>query len=137
MAGFAKIFEMVAYVRLNEHLVVHKILIPQQYGFQKGLSTEDAIYSLTNTILTAWNKKEYAVGIFWDIAKAFDCVDHDLLLIKLQYYGVQGLYLQWFKSYFQLRKQKVALNNVNNKSSSGWEKICYGVPQGSVLGPSL
>jgi retron-type reverse transcriptase len=137
MTGFAKIFEMVVYMRLKEHLAIHKILIPQQYGFQKALSTEDAIYSLTNTILTAWNKKEYAVGIFCDIAKAFDCVDHDLLLMKLQYYGVQGLYLQWFKSYFQLRKQKVELNNVNNKYSSDWERIRYGVPQGSVLGPLL
>jgi hypothetical protein len=122
MTGFAKIFEMVIFTRLNEHLVAHKILVPQQYGFQKGLSTEDAIYSLTNTILTAWNKKEYAVGIFCDIAKAFDCVDHDLLLIKLQYYGVQGLYLQWFKSHIQHRKQKVELNNVNNKNYSSWEK---------------
>jgi hypothetical protein len=58
-------------------------------------------YSLTNTILTEWNKKEYAVGIFCDKPKAFDCVDHDLLLMKLQYYGVQGLYLQWFKTLFQ------------------------------------
>jgi hypothetical protein len=76
------------YRRLNDHITTHKILLPQQFGFQKGLSTEEAIYKLTNIIHTAWNRKEYAVGIFCDVAKAFDCVDHELLLMKLQYYGV-------------------------------------------------
>jgi hypothetical protein len=78
ITGFAKVFEMVIYRRLNDHITMHKILFPQQFGFQKGLSTEDAIYKLTNVILTAWNRKECAVDIFCDIAKAFDCVDHEL-----------------------------------------------------------
>jgi hypothetical protein len=66
-------------------------------GFRRGRSTEDAIYKLTNIVLTAWNNKHYITGIFCDIAKAFNCVSHELLL-KLQYYGVQGVFLQWFKS---------------------------------------
>jgi hypothetical protein len=97
VTGFAKVFESVIFRRLNDHILTHKILLPQQYGFQKGLSTEDAIYKLTNVILTAWNSKEYATGIFCDLAKAFDCVNHKLLLMKLQYYEVEGVLLQWFK----------------------------------------
>jgi hypothetical protein len=83
---------------------MHKILL-QQFGFQKGISAEDAIYKVINVILTAWDRKEYAVDIFCDIAKAFDCVDHELLLNKLQYYGIQGIFLKWFKSYFQYRNK--------------------------------
>jgi hypothetical protein len=69
-------------------------------------------------VLTTWNKKEHAAGIFCDIAKAFDCVNHDLLLMKLQYYGVHGVLLQWFKSYLQYRRQRVELNYINNKYDS-------------------
>jgi hypothetical protein len=63
--------------------------LPEQFQFRTGLSTEDAIYKLTNIILSAWNNKKYVTGIFCDIAKAFDSVNHELLLMKLQYYGVQ------------------------------------------------
>jgi hypothetical protein len=94
VTGFAKVFETAIFRRLKDHIATHKILLPEQYGFQKGLSTEDAIYELTNAVLTAWNRKEYAVGIFCDIAKMFDCVNHELLLMKLQYYGVHGVLLQ-------------------------------------------
>jgi hypothetical protein len=137
VTGFAKIFETVIFKRLNEHILKYKILRPEQFGFRKGLSTEDAMFKLTNTILTAWNKKEYVVGIFCDISKAFDCVSHDLLLMKLQYYGVQGILLQWFKSYLHYRKQRVELNYATNKYYSNWETVKTGVPQGSVLGPLL
>jgi hypothetical protein len=99
------------------------------YGFQKGLSTEDAIYKLTNVILTAWNRKEYAIGILCDIAKAFDCISHELLLMKLQYYRVQGVLLQWFKSYIEYRRQRVDLKYINNNYYSNWEIVRCGVPQ--------
>jgi hypothetical protein len=88
-------------------------------------------------VLTDWNSKEYVTGIFCDIAKAFDCVIHELLLIKLQYYGVQGILLQWFKSYLQHRRQRVELKYTNDKYYSNWEIVRCGVPQGSVLGPLL
>jgi hypothetical protein len=83
---FAKIFETIIFKRLNDHTVTHKVLFPQKFGIQKRLSTEDAIYKLTNVILTAWSRKEYAIGIFCDIAKGLDCVSHELMnheLIKL------------------------------------------------------
>jgi hypothetical protein len=89
VTGFAEIFKI-----LNDHVVTYKILPPQQYGFLKGLSTEDAIFKLTRVILTAWNRKQYAIAIFCDISNSFDCVSHELLLMKLQYFRVQGVLLQ-------------------------------------------
>jgi hypothetical protein len=88
-------------------------------------------------VLTALNSKENVIGIFCDIAKAFDCVNHELLLLKLQYYGVQGVLRQWFKLYLPHRRQRVELKYTNDKYYSNWEIVGCGVPQGSVLGPLL
>jgi hypothetical protein len=66
------------YYRLNQHLQINNILVGEQYGFRKGLSTEYAAHSLMNGILTAWNNKLYVGGIFCNLTKAFDCVDHNI-----------------------------------------------------------
>jgi hypothetical protein len=137
VTGFAKVFETVIFRKLNDHFQSHKILLPEQFGFQSGLLTEDAIYKLTNVILSAWNSKEYVTGIFCDTAKASDCVSHELLLMKLQYCGVQGVILEGFKSYLQHRRQRVELICVSDRYYSNWEIFRCGVPQGSVLGPLL
>ena len=79
----------------------------------------------------------YVTGIFCDIAKAFDCVNHEFLLMKLQDYGVQGITLDWFKSYLQHRRQKAELKYINDNYYYKWEIVRCGVPQGSVLGPLL
>ncbi len=84
-------------------------------------------------ILTSMDKKEHTIAIFLDLSKAFDTIDHNILLKKLEHYGIRGQTLQWFQSYLMDRKQYVKFNNV----CSNMEKIVCGVPQGSVLGPLL
>ena len=94
---------------------------------------------LTNEILMALNNKTQVGGIFCYLANAFDCVNHEILLAKLRFYGVDGEALNWFSSYLSNRKQKVEVNSqyINQCKSSLWGNIKHGVPQGSILGPLL
>jgi len=131
---FSKIFEKVIYKRLFDHLNSHVILIEHQYGFRSKMSTENASYILLNEILTALNNKQMVGGIFCDFHKAFDCINHAVLLEKMKFYGVSGKFYNLVQSYLDGRYQKVILSH-NNGSESTWEKIKQGVPQGSILGP--
>jgi hypothetical protein len=88
---------------------------------------------LINDILTALNDKRLVGGIFFDLEKAFGCVNHDILFAKMEYYGIWGVMHTLIKSYLEDRYQRVKFNNKLSK----WDKINIGVPQGSVLGPLL
>jgi hypothetical protein len=89
-------------------------------------------------IFKAWNNKELITGLFCDLTKAFDCVNHELLIQKLEYYGVKGSILNWLESYMYTGKQRTVLQLINStKFLSEWKTIRYGVPQGPVLGPLL
>jgi len=98
------------------------------------VSTENASYILLNEILTALNNKWMVGGIFCDLHKAFDCINHAVLLEKMKFHGVSGKFYNLVKSYLDGRYQKVILSH-NNSIESTWEKIKQGVPQGSILGP--
>jgi len=74
--------------RLNQHLNINRILVPEQYGFRRGINIENTIFPLTNTILSSLNKKQVIAELFCDISKVFDIVNHSVLLQKLSYYGV-------------------------------------------------
>jgi hypothetical protein len=126
------------YHRLNQHLQVNNILVHEQFGFRKDLSTDRAAFSLTTGILQAWNDKLLTAGIFCDLAKEFDCVNHEVLISKLKYYCVHNCNLNWFKSYLSDSKQRVHLK-INDEQDyfSKWERIKQKVPQGSVLRPLL
>ena len=109
------------------------MVLVSQYGFRKKLSTSMALLSLTEEISRSMDNKNFTVGVFIDLAKAFDTVNHRILLDKLKYYGLRGTTNDWFKSYLENRKQFVVIN----KTSSNLSTITCGVPQGSILGPLL
>ena len=138
LTSFSKIFEKVIYTRLENHINDNNILAKEQYGFRRNTSCEQAIYQLTNNILKALDNKQLVGGIFCDLTKAFDCVDHRILLNKLKFYGITGNANKLIKSYLTERYQRVTIRNtVSNMYYSKWNKITKGVPQGSVLGPML
>ena len=111
----------------------NNILTPNQFGFQKNKSTEQAVNAIVNNIINSFEIKESAYCIFLDFAKAFDTVNHDILIKKLEHYGIRGLTLNWFKSYLHERKQYTDIEG----TLSDIDDIKCGVPQGSVLGPLL
>jgi len=104
-----------------------------QFGFRKQYSTNHAIISLVEKIRNALSSGNVIIGVFLDLKKAFDTVNHDILLKKLFAYGIRGNILKWFQSYLQNRKQYIYLNKIKSDTKS----INCGVPQGSVLGPLL
>jgi len=117
-------------------MISNNILAKEQYGFRSNTSTEKAIYQLTNNIMKALNNKYLVDGIFCDLTKTFDCVDHDILLGKLEFYGIKGNANNLIKSYLKDRYQRVVIRYISsNTYHSGWNKVIRGVPQGLVLGP--
>ena len=129
----SKILEKVIYFRLYNFLDKNNALYSSQYGFRSGHSTMHAVTELLSNVLNGFENKKFAIGLFLDLSKAFDTIDHEILVCKLQYYGVRGLPLQWFKSYLSNRRQYVTYNELDSKIMP----IECGVPQGSVLGPLL
>ncbi|XDV44073.1 hypothetical protein PO909_012422 [Leuciscus waleckii] len=104
-----------------------------QYGFRSGRSTSMALIELVDRLTNCIENKKYAVGIFIDLKKAFDTVDHEIMLKKMERYGIRGVGYNWIKNYMENRSQFVQMGNHRSVSLS----ISCGVPQGSVLGPKL
>ena len=96
---FSKLFEKVVYNRLIRYIDKYCILNGSQYDFRANHSTSMALLQLYNKISSAIDAKEYTIGIFLDLSKAFDTINHNILLDKLQHYGIRGTALDWFKSY--------------------------------------
>ena len=130
---FGKILEKVIYSRLYCFLSTMNVLYEKQFGFRKLHSTCHAINYSVNKILSEVEKKKHVLGIFIDLSKAFDTLEHNKLLAKLEHYGIRGIAQSILKSYLSGRDQ---LTNFQKVSSSKC-KVEYGVPQGSVLGPLL
>ena len=130
---FDKIIEKLMYKQLYDFLSNNDILFNNQFGFRKNLSTSLALMQITERIRKSIDNKKFGCGIYIDLSNAFDTVNHEILLKKLDHYGVRGSSLNWFRSYLCNRKQYVFLNG----ESSSLETLTCGVPQGSVLGPLL
>ena len=130
---FDKIFEKVIYVRLYNFFVSQGILHNKQFGFRKNHSTTHALnYSISQT-KNALNKNEHVLGTFIDVSKAFDTIDHEILLKKLEHYGIRGRALSLLASYLRNRIQVVSVLAETSDPLS----VIYGVPQGSCLDPLL
>ena len=119
--------------RIFEKLMYHNILMNSQYGFRGGHNTQNAILDIVNTIQSNLNSGKFTSGLFIDLKKSSDTVDHHILLQKLDFYGIRGIVNDWFRSYLTYRKQTTS----NGSYISNSETTLYGVPQGSVLGPLL
>ena len=124
-----KIFEKLLYKRLYKFLNKHKVLYEYQFGFRQGHSTSHALIEIIDSIKSAIDNNKYVCGIFLDLSKAFDTVNHEILLKKLHHYGIRGQTNQLFKSYLTNRKQLVEIDKIR----SNFLPINCGVPQGSVL----
>lgn len=137
MSVFSKILESLMYNRLIGFLNNIKFFNNFQHGFMKEKSTTTALFNFVNTILEGLDSQEIVCGLFLDLSKAFDTLNHNHLLNKLEQIGVRGTGLQWFNSYLQNRKQRTVISVNGNKYDSDTLSQNYGVPQGSVLGPLL
>lgn len=128
---FSKILEKCIKIRFVNFLEKTKFLSKAQFGFRANLSTEDALLEFLTPVFEGLNNNNKAVAAFIDIKKAFDTVDHRILLSKLYMAGFRGVVLDWIGSYLRDRKQQVKVNNILSSESI----LDAGVPQGSVLGP--
>ena len=133
LSNLNKIMEKLVFNRLYAFLEKYNCLYKLQYGFRSKHSTTHALIDITENIRSALDGNKLACGIFVDLQKAFDTVNHEILLEKLNYYGIRGNVNNWFKSYLQDRKQIVSINGYE----SDVRILKHGVPQGSVLGPLL
>ena len=129
----SKIFEKLMYARLISFFSKHDILYENQFGFQSNMSTDYAVNQVLNHIIKTLEKNEIGICIFLDFAKAFDTVNHEILLDKLEHYGIRGIALNWIRNYLTNRMQCTEIGD----TQSELELIKCGVPQGSVLGPLL
>ena len=121
------------YDRMIDFINKHNILFDNQYGFRSQHFTSLALIRLIDQISSSIDSKKFCTGIFLDLSKAFDTVNHAILLNKLENYGFRDTALQWVRNYLSIRKQYVEFNSVFSVS----QIVTCGVPQGSILGPLL
>ena len=130
---FSKIIEKIFVCRLDKYLEKFQLLNDHQYGFRNNRSTSMAIMDLIENISTAIDSKQHSIGIFLDLKKAFDTLDHNILLQKLEKYGFRGPTYRWLQNYLLNRYQYVQIDNCKSEML----KVRCGIPQGSIIGPKL
>ena len=134
LSVFDKLLGKLMYNRLNPFFQKHNIFYKYQFGFRKNHATANALTEVIDYIYKSLDEGNYVFGTYIDLKKAFDTVQHKILLHKLQYYGIRRLTFHGFETYLSKRKQFVVINDTQSDISD----LCEcGVPQGSVLGPIL
>ena len=133
LPAISKVFEKIAFEQLYGYFTKNNLLYKSQYGFRKGHSCELAAMEVTDKIFKYLDNKKLPIALYLDFSKAFDTINHAILMDKLKHYGVTGVALRWFKDYLTNRKQFVQYKDKVSKMST----ITTGVPQGSILGPLL
>jgi len=130
---FDKLLEKIVHKRLYTHLRKHNILYSCQFGFRRNHSTTLALIEVTDNIYKFLDNNKITVGIYLDLQKAFDTVNHEILLHKMYKYGIRGVVHDWFRNYLSNRQQYTVVNNTKPSLIT----ITCGFPQGSALGPLL
>ena len=138
LATISKVLEKIVYARIYKFLTDTEQIYPGQYGFRTGHSCQNAISELVGTIQKNLEENRSSIGVFIDLSKAFDTLNHKILLSKLEKYGIRGITLEWFSSYLDGRsmRTKIKTSKCQNVLSSSYD-LEYGTPQGSCLGPLL
>ena len=138
LVTISKVLEKIIYSRTYKFLTATEQLYTSQYGFRSGHSCQNAITELIGNIQKNLEENKNSIGVFIDLSKAFDTLDHKLLLKKLEIYGIRGTVLSWFQSYLENRTIRVKVQSVKGQTIySEQHEITYGTPQGSCLGPLL
>ena len=133
MPVLSKVLEKHVHESLSEFLHTYNLLHETQSGFRTQHSCETALVNMIDLWMNAIDSGKMVGVVLVDFKKAFDLVDHQILIDKLKIYGIKDEALSWFNTYLTNRKQQVAINNCK----SDFKQISYGVPQGSILGPLL
>ena len=139
LVTISKILEKIVYTRTYNFLCNTDQLYQSQYRFRTGHSCENAICELVGTIAKNREEKKHTIGVFIDLSKAFDTLNHQKLLCKMDKYGIRGTSLEWFKSYLDRRSMRVkCTSNISGHLEySTYHELEYGIPQGSCLGPLI
>ena len=135
----SKLLEQVIYTRTYNFLIKYNQICNSQYGFRKGHSCQDAVAQLIDEVVKNKDEGLYTIGVFLDLSKAFDTLEHNVLLDKLYIYGIRGIALKWYKSYLtdRMLRVKCMVASSSKQEYSDYEEVTYSTPQGSCLGPLL
>ena len=118
LSAFSKIFERIVYNRIHDFVSKHRLMFKGQYGFRPGYSTELELTDALDSLYNAMDNKMISVGVFLDLSKAFDTIDHQILFSKLSHYGIRGIALDWIKSYLSHRVQFTVFSNTRSPECS-------------------
>jgi hypothetical protein len=137
LPAMSKIFEKIAFNQIYSYFENNNLFSDNQFGFRSGRSTISAVADFINQVSNGLDSSQSTAGVFCDLSNAFDCVNYNILISKLQHYKFSKLAMSWVNSYLSNRQQRTIILKNNSKFISEWQNIECGVPQGSILGPLL